>query len=246
MESSGPIDFTKRSTLSRMLILSLAGLLSPKLSALPGLSPVYTHQNRTSLKPYDIIAPPISADINTVRVFFSYRCPYCRTYHNGLELWGESLPQPINFASTPLVTSLDDDDQILAVYGRLIASALDVKCLPAYDLILYELLQGDSDASANHVTNLQAGDILKALVDAGIEHQRLKYFLQGDATQKIESKLVSHAKLIRTYGIKATPSVAIGGRFLVNPDQADGNAQQFLVLLNGMVSRILEIGVQAG
>lgn len=244
MKSLNQIDLNKRGTLNQLLILSLGILISPKLSALPGIPSPSLSQDAPSLKPYDMIEPPIKADINTVRVFFSYGCPYCRTYHNGLALWGESLPQPLKFASTPLITSPDDDNQVLAVYGRLIAGVLNAKSLPAYDLILYELFQGDSEAGAKPATNLQTNDILKALVDAGIDAQQLKDFLRGEAAKELESKIVSHAKIIQLYGIKATPSVAIGGRFLVNPDQADGNAQQFLVLLNGIVSRILGVRSQ--
>ena len=40
------------------------------------------------MKPYEVLNPPIKGDLTRVRLLFSYDCPFCRNYHNGLVQWG--------------------------------------------------------------------------------------------------------------------------------------------------------------
>ncbi len=232
------MDRNKRHSL-RLLTAALAAIATPALGVLPDRLPALA-ENGSSVKPYDSIEPPVKSDANTVRTFFSYACPHCRTYHNGLAQWGASLPSPLEYVAMPIITAPDDDNQILAVYGRLIGEALEPKCLPAYDYALFALFQGDPASGAGPVTTLSVNDVLVALVRAGIPGERIRAYLQGEEVAALEARIMDHAKVIQTYGIKATPSVAIAGHFLLNPDQTSGNAQQFLVLLNGIVSRVLE------
>ena len=199
----------------------------------------------STLKPYDMIEPPVTGDARIVRLFFTYDCPHCRSYHNGLTQWGGTLPAPLQFHSTPLITSPENDNQTLAVYGRLIAQALDPKAVPRYDFAIYALLQGDELRQTPPVGELLTTHVLAALVEAGIDSERITAYLESEEMEKLEEHVPQHAKAVMTYRIKATPSVAISGRFLVNPDHASGNAPQFLALLNGIVSRSIEGGRHA-
>ena len=47
------------------------------------------------------------------------------------------------------------------------------------------------------------------------------------------------AKLLELYRITETPSMAIGGRYVITPDNANGEEQMFIALANGLVSKQL-------
>lgn len=231
----------------RQALLFLAGLaLARPVGAFQSLprelpSPELPSPPATSgLKPYDMIEPPVAGEARHVRLFFTYDCPYCRQYHNGLIQWGQSLPKPLQFTAIPIITSPENDNQTLAVYGRLIAQALDPKVLPRYDLAVFNRLQGDTLGPSSGVGELTTSHVLSALVESGIAAERVTAFLESDKMDAVESRIPNHAKAITTYQIKATPTIVISGRFAVNPDHANGNASQFLTLLNGIVSRALE------
>ena len=61
----------------------------------------------------------------------------------------------------------------------------------------------------------------------------------------IENRLPAHAQLVKTYKLTVTPSVSLVGRYVVTPDHVLSDANQYLMLLNGMVSRIIQGGHNA-
>lgn len=234
----------------RATLASIATLLAtPLLPATswaqmgPGGAPSKAPQG-ISTKPYDLIAPPVPGDHNRVRFLFSYDCPYCRSYHTGLTQWGATLPKPYVFDITPLITNVDNDNQVFAVYGRLVAQAMAPSKVPLYDFSMYALLQGDSDTGRLGQATISMDDVLKTLVDVGIDFKALQAFLntKGAAIQK---QIPAHGALINTYKVTVTPSVSLLGRYVVNPDHANSNPQQFLLLLNGLISRLMQGGPNA-
>ncbi|MBV7542123.1 hypothetical protein [Acidovorax sp. sic0104] len=179
-----------------------------------------------------------------MRFLFSYDCPYCRSYHNGLTQWGSTLPNPYRFDATPLITSVDNDNQVLAVYGRLIAQALAPAKVPLYDFSMYTMLQGDADTGKPAMGAITLEDVLKTLVSVGVDFKAMQTFLHSKGAV-LQKRVPEHGKLINTYKVTVTPSVALLGRYVVNPDHANSNPQQFLLLLNGMVSRLMQGGPNA-
>ncbi len=195
-------------------------------------------------KPYQLISPVVTGDKNRIRFFFSYDCPYCRSYHNGLMQWGASLPKPFVFDATPVITSIDNNNLPFAVYGRLVAQALAPKNVAAYDFMMYSLIQGDAEAGIPPKQIISLDDVFRTLVKSGVDFKAMQDFLKtkGDAIQK---QIPEHGLLLKTYGLTVTPAVALVGRYMVSPDNANGNPQQFLLLLNGLVSRIMQGGANA-
>ena len=195
-------------------------------------------------KPYQLISPVVSGDKNRVRFFFSYDCQYCRSYHNGLVQWGSSLPKPFAFDATPVITSVDNDNLTFAVYGRLIVQALVPKNVPAYDFLMYSLIQGDNEAGIAPKSVISLDDVFRAVIKSGVDFTAMQSYLKTNGAA-IQKRLPEHGLLLKTYGITVTPSVALVGRYNVSPDNANGNPQQFLLLLNGLVSRIMQGGANA-
>lgn len=190
-------------------------------------------------KPYDVLEQPITADKKRVRLLFTYDCPFCLRYHNGLVSWGASLPPGIAFDAFPVIPDGDNTKNAMAVVGRLIGQALAPKVLPAFDYAMYTAIQGDSLTNTLPSSRMSMDDVLDALVQAGVNQRDMQQYLKTKG-KGIENRLPDHVKAIKTYQLTATPSVAIGGRYVVNPDHSQGNPQHMLLLLNGVVSRVVQ------
>lgn len=195
------------------------------------------------IKPYETLNPPVKGETTRVRLLFSYDCPFCRSYHNGLVQWGASLPKPLSFVSTPLITS-ENPNLMGAVLGRLIGQDVAPQVLHTYDYMMYAKLQGDPDNGTPPVATLSMTDVLRTLVQAGADGHAIQAYLKGRG-KGIEKKLPAQAALVKTFHLTSTPSVAITGRYVVTPDNAQGDPSQFLLLLNGIVSRVIQGDVRA-
>ncbi len=231
----------------RGILAAAATLAATPISAFANTSatkPGDKSPQMDNFKPYDIINPKVHSDGKVVRLLFSYDCPYCRSYHNGLTQWGASLPTPYRFEATPVITS-HSDNIVLAIYGRLLIQGLAPSKVNLYDYTIYTKIQGDPDTGQAPITALSAEDIIRTVIQtSGVSGKDVQTFLKAQG-QTIEKRLPAHATLIKTYGLKATPSVAIGGRIVITPDHAGANAQQYLLLLNAMVSRSIQGGIDA-
>lgn len=197
-----------------------------------------------SSKPYDPIHPPVKGDENKIRFLFTYDCQYCRSYHNGLIQWGSTLPKTYAFSAIPLITDPTNDNLVLAVFGRLIAQGVAPAKIPLYDFAMYSLLQGEPETGKSARQTITTNDVIQTLVNIGVDIKVIQKFMttRGDAVQK---RIPEHAEMVGTYKLTATPSVALLGRYVVNPDHANSNPQQFLLLLNGMISRLMQGGPDA-
>ena len=114
-----------------------------------------------------------------------------------------------------------------------------------YDYAMYTHIQGDSDTGVMPKAQLSPEDVMRTLMQSsGASGKQLQDFVKKHGPA-IEKQIPLHASMINTYGLKATPAVAIGGRILVNPDHAGATPQQYLLLLNAMVSRAIQGGLDA-
>ena len=221
-----------------MLSLLAATAAAPALAQLRSQAP-QPQVPAPDAKPYDVLAQPIAGDRKRVRLLFAYDCPFCLRYHNGLVSWGASLPSGVTFDAYPVIPDGENPKVAMAVVGRLIGQALAPKSLPAFDYAMYTAIQGDPMSSILPSSKMTMDDVLDALVQAGVNQREMQQFLRTKG-KGIEKRLSAHVSAIKTYQLTATPSVAIGGRYVVNPDHSQGNPQHMLLLLNGIVSRVVQ------
>jgi thiol:disulfide interchange protein DsbA len=234
----------KRRNAISLVAAGVCAAVSQRSFSAPPPKDVPPPTDAASIKPYDEIVPPVKSDVNRVRFFFSYSCPHCRSYHNGIMQWGASLPRQLSFDAIPIITDVDDDSLSIAVLGRLIGQAVSPSSLEAYDYAMYANLQGDPETGIRPLAKLTVKDALRTLVKAGADPKAIQNYLGGKG-KGIENRLPAYASIIKTYNIKVTPSISLVGKYIVNPDHAQGNPQQFLLLLNGLVSRIIQGGRNA-
>lgn len=170
---------------------------------------------------------PLSADKGKVMVFFTFDCPYSYLYDTMFWRWGRTLPQGWSIQFMPLFTKEPSSIAGLKTFYA-VQQAEPVK-LEMFMNHTFMALQSEKRSAMEEKTWL---DILTA---AGVNL---------DAFSKAWAALPSNEALVEPvverashYSLEVTPSVAVDGRYVITPDNTNGNPELFMALLNGMVSK---------
>lgn len=225
---------TRRSLLAWLPAVAAGPVMAQSTTKIAGGEAV-----QSTGKPYDLVPTPVAGDTKRVRAFFAYDCLYSQRYLPGLVAWGSSLPRGVTFDSVAVIPDADNPKVALAVVGRMIALAMNPKVVAAYDYSAFTAIMGDEVLNTPPAQSLTFNDVLDFLVKAGIPRADLQQFLRTRG-KGIEKNLPAHAKVIKTYNLSATPSISIGGRVVVNPDHTQGNPDHMLLVMNGLVSKLVQ------
>ncbi|WP_425953162.1 thioredoxin domain-containing protein [Ralstonia pseudosolanacearum] len=174
--------------------------------------------------PYREVARKVE-DSKKALIFVSFSCPVCAGYHEQLAKWAQSLPKGWTAEFVPVVEA--QRDTVIAARAFYAAKAVNATYLPSFMSYAYSAIQdrgmpiGDSKtwefvAATAHLTGFDAAwkNVDRATVQSAF------------------NKLVD-------YRINATPSIAIGGRYVITPDNTNGDPDLFFKLANGMVSKAM-------
>lgn len=209
----------KRRSFNHWLIASLAmsplaGVAAPRAAGSEEVMPYLT-------------VGPIESDSDTVRLFFSYACSFCRASHEALVGWGKSLPTPFQFRETPVIGDPSSLTAAIAFYAvRKIAPGK----LGSYNRLIYEGVQQKGRA----LTDMKL--YAEAVHRVGID---LKHFGEAAASVEIKNIATAAANLPKAYRISSTPSVAAGGRYVITPEVTRGVNENFMMLANGVISKVI-------
>lgn len=175
----------------------------------------------------------VGEDGRRVLFFFDFACPYCAEYHSSLMNFQSSVPKQIQTLLIPVVNPAE-----LARKNELIAAA---KCFYAAQEV------GSRDQVRTFVANVyslypQTRSLMnkdmwaKAIKSAGIDIQRFANALNAKANNQ---QVMFAARKTAAYDLRATPSVAVGGKYVMTPDDVMGDKEMFFNMLNGLTSEIL-------
>jgi len=174
--------------------------------------------------PYREVKGP-SEDASKVLAFFSLTCPSCRNIHVGLSRWSKTLPKKMAFEFTPVV--LPDRQSVVGARAWYAAKLAGPASLDTFAERAYALIQDEGFSPDNPKL------WRRAAAGAGIQGFEA-------AWQRVSpAQLERAAGKLSAYNIQATPSVVIGGRFVITPDDTNGDISLFFNLANGMVSRVM-------
>lgn len=209
--------------ISRRQILGATALgagLSSTLSFAQGLSvPVN--------KPFETLDKPVMADNGRVIEFVAYTCTACQRFHGAIQAWANTLPKNLQFQVVPIPLMNSNDELTLLLY-RAALSWSQPNRTRAFDMALLENLS----INGNNPNNKALHDAIKL---TQVDH--------AAAMRVPEKKLIQTMMYWRDkaaeYNVKATPTVAAGGRYTTNPDAIPGREDLFPMILNGLVSRIV-------
>lgn len=176
------------------------------------------------MKPYREIARQAS-DAKHALIFFDFACPVCATLHDRLARWGASLPKDWRVSFIPV--ALQNKESLMAARAYYAVAVHEPERLLPFMAAVYKAAAGSQGRLALEGTWVSAA-----------KEAQLKNFQAAWAKVDREVVVAANRKLVG-YGIEVTPSVAIDGRFIITPDNTNGNADLFIQLCNGMVSKAI-------
>lgn len=179
---------------------------------------------QANLKPY-IEVQPVASDDSIVRVYYSPSCEYSRHYATFFKNLSGTLPRSQKYEITPLVNKRDGATYALSFlavkrfYPAYVQNFVDASLIATHELGLSPKSWPAMDriAKAAHLPVP-----VTQLVNANLT--LLKHDLDELITLQSALKVTN------------TPSVAVGGQYIVTPEFTSGNPEQFSTLVNAVIS----------
>jgi len=174
---------------------------------------------------------PGSGDARLCRVFISLTCPYCAQYHEALWSWSRSLPAGWGAEFIPVL--VQGQDSFIQAKAIAAASKADPSKLGEFLRSAYYALQQQKLPTAQEST-------WKGIVSASGYDMEV-YSAAWRALPSDYDLVNPIVEAQSHYGISVTPTVVVGGTYLVTPDDTHGNQALFMQLLNALVSKAVGV-----
>jgi protein dithiol oxidoreductase (disulfide-forming) len=181
--------------------------------------------------PYRSVNVP--GDKSNVIFFFDFTCPFCAKLHEPFISWSATVPKQVKVFMIPVVGNTDAGkmrDQVIA--ARCYFAAREVGTPDQ----LKQFVAAVYSNVANGVPISAQQGWMRAVQTAGMDIGKFGRSI-GKSTQL--DKIRDAGKQVLDYRLEATPSVAIGGKYVVTPDDVAGDPANFFTLVNGLTSRLL-------
>lgn len=200
------------------LLAAASSIALPSFAQSPSKSPQ---------EAYKQISPPVPGEAKNVRAVVAFDCPVCARYHGMITGWGNSLPKQFLFNFIPVVT--DKDSAVMAM-AWLAMEKVSPQKLPLLASSLFSSVQEKGITASTPV-----GAMWKKInMDVGPTPGFREAFQSVKFTELEEIQ-----RKITALKIEVTPSIVIAGRYLITPDNVNGDEQMFMQLASGMVSKMM-------
>ena len=194
-----------------LFALALAGVFAPAHAqqALPGLTEGVHYRTIDGGRQYAALAPGMVE----VAEVFHYTCPHCAHFSPMLENWKTTLPKHARLVLVPAVFGGDD------AFARVVFAAQTAKSHAVLHPRLFAALHETASLPRNaSVAQLQAF----AQAVPGVNGKALAAALADET--RLQGKLRYANEFARRSQIEGTPSLVVGGRYLIL-----GNSYQALL-----------------
>ena len=205
--------------LFKLTLLMLASLIiMPSVNAAPPQEgPAYL-----AITP----AQPTSADEGMIEVveIFSYGCSHCFRFEPMLDRWLKTKPANVKFVQLPAIFNAT-----LAMYARAFYAAealgvLDKIHTPFFEAIHLQKRRMNTEA-----------EVAALFAEHGVDQQKFEKAFRSFA---VEAKVRRAAELGKRYGVQATPSMVVNGKYITDPGKTNG--------FQGMVNIVNQLVKQEG
>lgn len=170
---------------------------------------------------------PLPGDEETCFIFVQLTCPYCAQFHTPIWNWAQSLPPNWRAHYVPVLVQGADSFIQLKVFTA--AQIAEPRRLGEFMRVAYFSLQQQgmpiNDPSTWRSILAASGYDLDAFADVW------QTLIEDEPLIEPVIQLQKH------YGIAVTPTVIVGGKYAVTPDNTNGNEALFIQLLSGMLSK---------
>lgn len=191
-----------------MKLFKLALLMLVPFFAVSGVNAAQLQEGTTHLA---IVPPqPTSTEEGKIEVveIFSYGCSHCHRFESMLERWLKNKPDNVEFVRLPAIFN-----GTLALYARAFYTAealgvLDQIHLPFFEAIHLQKRRMNSEE-----------EIAQLFVENGVEREKFEKAFRSFA---VEAKVRRAAELGKRYGVRATPSMVVNGKYITDPGKTNG------------------------
>lgn len=175
---------------------------------------------------YLAITPPqpTSVDEGKIEVveIFSYGCSHCHRFEPIIERWLQTKPDNVTFVRLPAIFN-----DTLAMYARAFYAAealgvLDKIHKPFFEAIHLQKRRMNTEA-----------EIADLFAENGVSKEDFEKAFRSFA---VEAKVRRATELGRRYGVQATPSMVVNGKYITDPGKTNG-FQGMLNVVNALIEK---------
>jgi thiol:disulfide interchange protein DsbA len=217
-----------RRELAKFLAVTPALLTLQSANSQPTSS---SEKPKEPMRPFRSVSAP--EDSRRVLIFIDFACPFCARMFEPLQDWSVSVPKQVQVLIVPVVVIADQtrkNEQIIAAQCYYSAAAVATKA----QMAIFAMSVFNGYPNAGSLTNKDLWK--KALNDSGIEKKK---FLAQMGSKNIQMLTQYAARKTSQYRLVATPSIGVGGKYVLTPDDVNGDDVMFFNILNGLTSEIL-------
>lgn len=175
----------------------------------------------------------VPEDGKRIFVFFDFSCPFCAKYHPNISSWARTVPPGLKVILVPVVNPSDkirlQEQAIAARCYYTAASMISGSQLTGFTQSVYDSVARGSSLTSQSIWLSACGS---ARIDPKEFARRIAGNDQATAIRYSSQKVIE-------YKLKSTPSIAIGGRYVLTPDDVHGDESMFFNILNGLTSRVV-------
>lgn len=173
---------------------------------------------------FETISPAVSPGKERVEVVevFSYSCVHCATFDPYVEKWAHELPENVEFKRVPAVFNPSWEPFARAYYTAEVLGVLDETHEPLFQALHTE---------RQPLRSLQ--DLAGFYAQHGVDEAE---FMKTAQSFAVETKLRRSKTLVPRYGVGATPTMIVNGRYRATGSQA-GGFEELLAVVDDLVAR---------
>lgn len=182
-------------------------------------------------RPFRVVTVP--EDGRRVIFFFDFACPFCAKYSDPLLTWSVGVPKSVQTMFIPVVNMNDvarKNEQIIA--AKCYYAAFQIASKGQMARFSNAVYAGYEESRSLISKPMWA----KAIKAAGID---AKNFGEALKSSNNDLQIQYAARKTAQYSLRATPSVGVGGKYVLTPDDVLGDEVMFFNILNGLTSEIL-------
>jgi len=172
-----------------------------------------------------IPAQPTEAPKGKIEVveLFWYGCPHCFRFQPYIERWAKDLPADVVYRRMPAILGPNWELLARAYYTAEALGITNSIHRPLFDAIHAQKRRMDSEE------RLQA-----FFAEQGVNKDD---FTKAFNSFWVDTKVRNALEMSRRYQAQATPSVVINGKYILNPDNTQGNFNTMIKVMNFLIDK---------
>jgi thiol:disulfide interchange protein DsbA len=155
-------------------------------------------------------APPLSGDTMILEEAFSYLCTHCNTFDPYVESWAQRKPDHVEFRRIPVVFGRESWE--LYARGYVTAQMMDVS-EEAHGALMNRIWK-----EKKIIRNMD--ELATFYSQFGLDKEK---FLSTSRSFAVDGMLRKDQSLVRSYGIRGTPSMVLNGKYRIAGSAAVAN-----------------------